>query len=78
MQRGGRKRVGERISHGYKGMLRSSKVKRERKQERKNIKSCVYREKETEDHSKTKVQIMTEKGTKEHSLRYILLQNTET
>lgn len=31
LQRGGRKRVEERISHGYKGMLRSSKVKRERK-----------------------------------------------
>lgn len=33
LQRGGRKRLGDRISHGYRGMLRSSKVKGEKKQE---------------------------------------------
>lgn len=42
LQRRWRKRVGERISHGYKSMLRSSKVKRERKRER-GKKYCLYR-----------------------------------
>lgn len=35
LQREGRKRAGERISHGYKGMLRSSKVKAREREEKK-------------------------------------------